>query len=446
MSEKKFFEDALVPVPSLDLWAANNLQVSYVDQVEFIQRPSFIFNETSQICFEIPASMSNFTSPDLFLNCIIKACTVDAQGKEHNIDEVDDTITLTNFITHSLFSDVEMRCNGLTLTTKNSLYPYIAFLHEQHLSSKDEFTLKEGTALAHKYGAKTISGTKGPGQKKIREAIANGNSILLRDKLHVPLLTQQKSILNNCTITIILHQTSNTFRFIDKHTTRQVKIKIEDIYLSGTRLILLDALYISMMNKLKTSNAIYPIKRFLAEQVQVPTGTTTVSKNLSLTTSAVPDYLFIMYVPTAAVAGDKSLSPFESNISNIMSCQVNYEGRNFPNEPYNPSDGRDLLRIFSDYKNACKNVSENPMQYNTVTFEEFANDYGLIAIQLARYGGNSRDLQDDNLVSLSRAGVSVLNIRLAKAETTPKTLIIISFFRNKIFFNEAMIPTTDFTS
>lgn len=445
--DKQLFEDALVPVPSLNLWAANNLQVSYGDQVEFLQRPAFIYNETSQICFEIPASMTNFTSPELYLNCEIKVSEIDTTTlAEKGIAENDQNFTLSSFPLHSLFSDVEFRVNNLTLTTKSSLYPYLAYFHETHLTPKDEIVFKEGTALGYHFKQSTLSLTKGTGQAAIRAAICDGNHLLLRDKLHIPLLEQDKAILNNCTLTIILHQTSNEFRIIDKTQARKVKVTINDIFLTGKRQILFDGLYMKMMNKLKASQAIYPIKRFLVEQVQMPPGATTISKNLSLTTSAVPDYLFLMYVSTEAVAGSKSMSPFDSNISKICRAQINFEGRNFPAHPYDASDSKDLVRIYSDYKIACKNISNKPNQFNAVSFEDFRNDYGIMAFQLARYGGSSKDMMDENMVSLPRAGVAVLNLQLTSAETSSKTFILISFYRNKIFFNESMIPSTDFTS
>lgn len=354
--EKVIFEDALVPVGSLDLWSANNLQVSYVDEIEFMQRPAFIYNDSSQICFEIPASMSNFTSPQIYLNCIIKVSEIDANGNEKPIDENDQNFTLSSFPLHCLFSDVEVRINNLTLTTKSSLYPYLAFFHETHLVTDDETTIKEGAALGYRYKAKTLSLTSGDNQAIVRKAISGGKNVLLRDKLHVPIFEQQKAILNNCTITIVLHQSSNAFRIIDKAgigagaPNRNVKVEIKDIFITGKRSILFDGLYIKMMNQLKASNAVYPVKRFLVEQVQMPIGSTTISKNLSLTTSVMPEYLFLMYVPTTAVTGDKTLSPFESNISNIASAQITFESRNFPAQPYNASDANDNVRIFCDYK------------------------------------------------------------------------------------------------
>lgn len=452
---KSLFDDKLVPLPSLDLWSGHDIQASVFDNNDFVVRPVFTFNQTSQILFEIPASMSQFTSPGLVLNCIVKV-TAKKGGLWVPLKEDDTTMTLSSFCLSSLFSDVEIRCNNLTLTTKSSLYPFLAFFINTHVTSDDKFTKLEAEQLAYRYDPGTLSLTNGTEQKEVREAFVNNpNGRLLRGRLYLPLLSQYKTILNNSTITIVLHQTTNQFRAISRKdpnkaadsTAPEMQVEITECWLSGKRIVLFDGLYVRLMDQLKRMPSVYPFRRFTIDQSQIPLGLTTFSKTLTLATSACPDFVFLMYLKTENVNGSFGSSPFESNIGNICSAQINIESRNFPPEAYNPSDPNDLIRVFGDYKEACKNISEDHNSYNWITSKAFALDYGVIAFDLTRYGGvSSKDLENEEIYSLPRSGVTTLNLKFATGERHSKTLIIISCYRNKIFFNEAMIPSTDYAN
>ena len=432
------YNTTFAPVDSLDVFEGNQMQICVTDEVRFDQRPSFQFNDTSDIIIEIAPSLSLFTSPDLMLNVELQL-TVENQSKEEiGVEPDDENITLSSMPLTSLFSDISCRLNNHTVTTKTSLFPYIGFFHQAHLTPNDEYSLIKGQSLAYNFNDLNSTDEDKGGQENIRKILSKKKVALISGKIYLPFFLQKKAILNNVGITLIFSQTSNKFRIMDK-TERNAKLSIKDIWVSGKRMQLNDLLLLNIMQTLDEKNCVYPIQRWLVDEANVPSESTHFSKNLTLVTSQVPDYVFLMCCPTHAVRGTYKKSPFASTLSDIESAQITLENKAFPVQPFNTSNSNGIINAFYAYKNAIKHLIG---QHNWVDLEDFASQYGILAFKLSR-----SDEESENVGSLPRGGVATLEVlfkpKPAGVQLDPKTIILFYCYRNKISFNNTMITSTD---
>lgn len=443
-SKRPFLDDSLVPVPQLDLFSGQDMQCSVLETTPFTISPSMQYSDESPIEFEIPPSMSLFLSPTLFLNVTLEIKQpgegADA-NKMVNVQEGDLRTTMSSYPLSSLFTDIDVKVNGQILTTRSGLYPYIAFLHLAHLTPDSHQSLLDGEQLGFKYAETTLQSGQGKEQAKMRLYMSAGK-VVLQGRLFAPLLSQDKYLLNNTAISIILHQTNDKFRVLQLDGKR-VKCSIKKITLSGYHIHLNQKLLQQTMQKLQLTDAVYPIKRFTVQEYQVPIGSTNFNINLSLPTSALPEYIFMMYVDTGALRGDYKKSPYYSTLSNIRFAQITLEGKNYPREAYNCMDKTEFVRAFSDLKYACKAMAGD---YTWVTMDAFQSDYGMLAFTLSRYAGTAAAEQTGEMqvASLPRAGAAELAIKLVSAEEISKTVILIFCYNNKVYFNSTFICSTDY--
>jgi len=440
----KAYNTTFAPVESLDIFEGDQLQICITDEIKFEQRSSFQYNETSDIIIEIAPSLSLFTAPDLMLNVelqlTVEKTNENGTKEEVGVESSDTDITLSSMPLTSLFSDIQLRLNSVSTTSNTSLFPYIGYFHQTHLTPEDEYSLINGQSLAFNYEdlEETTSDDVNKDQTYIRKVLSNKKTALISGKIYLPLFLQKKAIINNVGITLILSQTSNKFRIMDKKN-RNAKLTIKDIWVSGKRMQLNDHLLINMLQTLNEKNCIYPIQRWLVDETNISGETTHFSKNLTLVTSQVPDYVFLMCCSTEAVRGAYNKSPFVSEITDIDSAQIVLENKSFPVHPYNPSDPKGLVDAFFDYKNAIKHLVG---QHNWVDLISYSDQFGVLAFKLSR-----SEEESENVGSLPRGGVATLEVvfksKPSGVKTSPKTIILFYCYRNKITFNNTMIPSTD---
>jgi len=431
----KIFQTNFAPVSSLDIFEGDSLQICVTDEVKFDQRSNFQFNDNSEIIVHIEPSMTLYTAPDLTLNCELEL-TVEENGQNVGIKDSDVNICPTTMPISTLFSDITCKLGNQIVTSKSNLYPYIGYLFQTHLTENDEYPLLEGQSLAYRFKSLNKPDDSDDKQSYVRSVFSEKKKVLISGKIYLPIFLQQKALLNNVGITLIFSQTSSEFRVLDMKTGRKAKLSIKDLWVSGRRMQLNDRLLITMLDTLKEQNAIYPIQRWMVDESNVPLGNQHFSKTLTLVTSQVPDYVFLMCVETDAVRGNYKKSPFKSNILQLESAQIVLENKAFPPTPFKPNSANGILRAFSEYKHCIKNITGH---HNWVDIDAYQKDYGILAFKLSR-----SETEDANIGSLPRGGVATLNLIFNSQTTTSQTIILFYCYRNKITFNSVMIPSTDY--
>jgi len=447
---KQVFQTTFVPVPSLDIFEGDSVQVCVTDEIGFEQRSSFQFTDNSEIVVDIPPSLTLFTSPELYVHCAIELTVLEeetlADGTktfvEKGIEKDDKEIVPSSNLISTLFSDITCKLNNLVVTSKSSLYPYLGFFLQNHLTKTEEYPLLEAQSLAYRYeeinspdGSKATNGNY---QKATRVRLSRKKIVNISGRIYLPIFMQKKLLLNNVGITLIFSQTSSEFRVVDLKDGRKAKLSIKDLWVSGKRVQLNDRLLIEMMNQLRTENAIYPIHRWVIDESSIPKGQSHFNKTLSLTTSQVPDYVFLMTFETEAVRGSYKKSPFESKVCRtIKSAQIKIENKMFPSKPFAPHpETNGTIEAFSEYKSVIKQLLG---EHNWLDFSNYSNDYGVLAFKLSR-----SEEEDYYTASLPRGGVATLDVIYDSELDYAQTIVLIYCYRNKIIFNSSMIPATDY--
>lgn len=298
--------DELVPVRAFDIFEPDKKQISVLDTYYWEALPSFTFSDKSNIIFELPASNTMWTSPELILNIKLKVQrkkqTTDDKGnitgsQWENITSSDKNFTLSMLPLHSCFSDIILYLNNEQVTSKHGLYPYLAYFQSYWLIGEEDRTFLEGTQCAYFDERNNLDDvSKGSGtekkmlepQNKRRKPFFDGDEGFLCGKILIPFCCQTKYLLPGVSIRLELVQTSSAFRAIDKPEGQECKVSITHASLCGKRKLANSELYVRSMRYLSLHNAQYSIDRFTICTAQIPAGSQLFSQNISLATTILP--------------------------------------------------------------------------------------------------------------------------------------------------------------
>jgi len=337
MNNENLMGVQFAPVPELDVFESKKMQVSLVDYVEFNQSPSLPFTNTSPIVFELPASTELWTSPNIYIDFMLKVTKKAKSASEIasapsgylDVNKSTDKVTLSMLPFHSLISDYQVALNDLVINGKYGHYPYVAFVQRVHLTDEDDRKIHEALELGKLDSSTDLTETTGKSQQTRLTLMAGGRLVPLRGKLCGSIFDQKKFILPGVSISITLFQTDSSFRIMSD-TDDEYKVEIVKANIVGRRYVCNSRLFMMTMEQLKKQPAIYNFTRMVPSIFQLPTGQQTGEKLLSLTNGLMPRALAIMLVDSKGAFGNFQISPYKSYIDPVESCYVQVDDKMFP--------------------------------------------------------------------------------------------------------------------
>ena len=246
-------------------------------------------------------------------------------------------VALSDLPLHNLFSQVDVFINEKLVTTSGNTYPYAAYFEK--FLTYDPQTLENQFSAEHVFVDKDKKlGTFDDADNawKARAASTNlSKSVFMRGSLHIPILRQERLLLNQCSLRIKLHPNNQKFCLMSKDDATY-KLKIVSACLEMEKVEMNPDLLMEHAEKLRKQNAVYPIRRGEIKTFSIPAGnTSSVKENLFV--GKLPRRLVIANVLSEAYNGKLSLNPFNFQHFGLNYLCVYVDGERYPNKPLEPN-------------------------------------------------------------------------------------------------------------
>lgn len=287
----------------------------------------------------VPAPDDDYTS--LMLHCLELGVRIKkADGDPLPADE---DVGFVNFPMHAMWSQVNTYISDELVTHSANTYPYNAVFEKELTYDKGVLESQFTSELIYmdtpgKMDSLTADNI---GYTKRKSFTALSKLVKLRGSLHVPILRQERHLLNKCSIKIVL--TPNNPKFYLMCPIAKVdsyKVVIETARLEVTRLKMNPDVINQHNMELQKKNAIYPIRRGEIKTFSIATGTMQETKE-NLFTGKVPRRLVIAFIDSGAFAGDVAKNPFNFHHFNLSSLCAYVDGERYPTRPLQPDFASD---------------------------------------------------------------------------------------------------------
>lgn len=331
------------------------------------------------ITFNAPGPDEEYTA--LILHCLeLVVKIVKADG--NNIEDAD-VVGLTNFPLHSLFSQVDVHLGDMLVTTSSNTYPYNAVFEKLLTYDKETFNSQFTSELCYLDTAGQMESlVDNTGFKKRKTFTDLSRSVTLRGSLHVPILRQERHLLNKTSLKVTLTPNNKYFYMMCAAVKAdEYKVKIEKAKLELTRLRMNPDIVNSHNMELQKKNAIYPIRRSVIKTFTISTGTMQETKE-NLFTGNVPRRLAVGLVESTAFAGNVTKNPFNFQHFQLSFLAAYVDGERYPTNPIRPSfDTNDSVEAFQTLFNGTGIRDDNrSLAIDRVSYQ---NGYTLYLINLS---------------------------------------------------------------
>ena len=360
-----------------ELFTTPPTQTSIVKRRTIHVYPSPAIVTDAPIEFYIPASDEHYTNLNHALLLDVKIVKSD-NGSALTAED-DNKVGLSNFPLHALFSQVDVYINDRLVTSSANTYSYSAVFEK--LLTYDAQTLEyqfssELIKLDEKLD--TVDGSNAGW--KARAAYTNqSKTVTLRGSLHIPILRQERLLLNQCSVKIKLHP--NNRKFYLMAAADSYKLDIVSARFELEKLEMNPDLLNEHADKLRKQNAIYPIRRGEMKTFSIPAGNTSAVKE-NLFVGKLPRRLIVAKVDSEAYNGKISLNPFNFQPFGLNYLCAYVDGERYPTKALQPdfTNGKFLDCLGSLYDGTGMRNDDRTL---AIRRENYAEGYALYVIHMS---------------------------------------------------------------
>lgn len=293
----------------------------------------------------------------------------------------DDKVGFVNFPLQALFAQIDLHVNGELVTTSANTYPYRAYLEKILTYSTETLNCQFSSELFAQDTAGSMNALDGTNEGLAERTVytAKSKEVILRGSLHIPLLMQERHLINQCSMKLTLIPSNNKFHLMaaeDKYKVKVTSARFELMKLKMNP----DVINEHNMRLIK-QNAIYPIRHGEIKTFSIPAGSMQVTKE-SLFHGKIPRRLIIGLVSSSAFSGNVKENPFNFQHFNLSSICCFSEGIRKPNRALTP-DFENGHYVESFQSLFTGNGMTNDDRSLCINIDEFAKGYTLFVIQLS---------------------------------------------------------------
>jgi hypothetical protein len=407
--------------------------------------PSFVGKSSVQ--FTIPGTGSQYTDlsqTELYVKVSIK--------KKNGLifEQTEDTLAIpVDNVLHSLWSNVDVKLNGVLVSTSNTNYMYKAYLEtllNYNQKARDNqlsmigFTGDSGNFDQRDYdgvpangglqsrfdmwkGISTIYNTKTRFQEgnDPDEEFTDPSCVEFMGPLKADICTQDRLIMNGVSIDITLHPNSNKFFLTTFPDATEAEFKIEEIVLKVCKVSLSDAAFIAIEDHLNEKPALFPFKRTIVRTFTVNAGAyNDIAEDMFQ--GEVPSRLIVGMVDAQAYAGSYGLNPYRFRDFNLSSLAFYVDGESTPHEPFKLEfkDCNYLLGLKSLYRVTGKNGMNTDIPIDRTTYRQGNSLFG--------FEVDPTTSPDMSYVGKPRSGRTRLTLDFHKSVKRPITVVVYATF------------------
>jgi hypothetical protein len=209
-----------------------------------------------------------------------------------------------NMLLHSMFSEIEIRCNDTLVSSSNGTYGYRAMLETLLSYSPETIQSQLKSALFYKDIADSmeeadphLATAVNTGMTSRYAHVTAGRIVDLVGNLFLDLCHQDRLMLNDVNIKLV--RAKDSFVLMSDTQNAAFKLKVVDCRLFARKVKISPSVFLAHSKALEISNAKYPVRRVVCKTFTIPAGSLDVVKE-HLYTGVVPSRLVICFVDNDA--------------------------------------------------------------------------------------------------------------------------------------------------
>ncbi|XP_053211513.1 uncharacterized protein F54H12.2-like [Panonychus citri] len=214
------------------------------------------------------------------------------------------------------------------------------------------------------------------------------NNIELYFRLHLPMLTQDKLLINGMPLMFIFTRSPRSFPIIAE--TGSFRIKLTKLATHMKRVKLFPDAQTGIISALNNSNANYFIIRNEVKSFSLSKGLSSATME-NIFTGILPRRLIIEFVEESAYSGDIKMDPYKFKNLKIKKISLNVDGNTIPSIPHQPDFPDNCMR---EYVNLFRVLGQDEgIPQIDLSYEDYKSKKTLFAFDIGgALGGESGSL------------------------------------------------------
>lgn len=317
---------------------------------------------------------------------------------------------VVNNLLHSLFKQCTIYLNGVAISQSDNNYAYRAYLETVlNYDERAQHIINHGFILDTAGKMNFDKATENEGLQKRKKIFEGSNVVELIGKIHGDMLNQNKLLMGNVELRIVLSREKEQFYMLEKDADTSF-VQILDANLFMNHVTLNPGILIAHEQALAKRNAIYNYKRVEIKSFTIGSQKSSFSLT-QINNSQIPNFLCFCMVSNAAYTGKRSENPFWLRNYDISNFYLTINGVQFPTQPlmfnYENPDHPISTRAYS---NLFKNVGIHYHNHGTLIKKDFFDKSNfLLCFDLSNDASFS-----DHCLNLLNQGTVIAELRFAK--------------------------------
>lgn len=363
----------------LDLFQGAARQISQERNSHVAHFPLTSLGTEGPLEFSIPASpmYTDLSDTRLYLRLRL------LQGNGTQI-AAGTAVAPVNMLFHALFRKVDVFVGGRLITQSSDTYPWKAAIETLLNFGKDAKESQLHSIFYHR------DVDNAAGLQRRQELTQQSKTFELCGPLHVDLFFQDRYLLNEVPIRVVLTRSTPTFTLHSEEANPNFKIDIQQAILFVRRVKVTPSIEIAHAKALQRSNALYPLNRSEIEVLPIGTGVQVLTKD-TLFSGRVPRKMVIGFLSSSSFNGGYNDSPFRFLNQGVKRIDITLDGEPVADTPLSCDFDRDLyLRA---YQGMFTSMNRSYADFGTdITFQDYKNYYSLFCFDLTSDScGNTTD-------------------------------------------------------
>lgn len=317
----------------LDLFSSRPVQSAIVGSAWTDIRPISALSGSNPITFHVPGNEDDFIDPVFYLK--IRARVKTSGGNDLPADS---TVALVNCFGHAMFKEIDLKIGDKIVSSSTNNYPYRAFIERILNFGGDAKNSQLQAEMFYKDSAGAIDAidpNQNIGYSQRKKLIANSQSFSMLTRISTDISNQARLLPNALDISIVMHQSSNAFRFMYQKDADAPTLELEDVLLFVRRVQLAPPMATAIAETMRLQSCKYPISRVLVKSFQIGKGLSLINKeNISM--GLLPKAVVIGIVDSDAYLGVENKSPFNLKSKSASFISLFCDSVAIPAVPFEP--------------------------------------------------------------------------------------------------------------
>jgi hypothetical protein len=414
--------DSVLGVPEgLNLFESLPVQ-SAVERVTYVD-----YRPTNQISSQnAPIAFSLGGDSRHYLDLPRSTLYVKAKLMKHDGTDLDknELVAPSNLTLHSLFSHVDLKISGRSLSESNGLYPYKSYF-KTLLTSSDQAKSSYLSAQGY-YKDKgnfnkisTNSGALKRCKKFTESAEVEMEGPILED-----FFCCKRNILNNTAVDIKLFRSRQEFIILSE-TEKKYKLEITDICFRAAYVHVNPGVIAGHSKALESANAIYPYTKVEMKSFNISSGASQFNFD-NIFNNGCPTHVVMAFVDSGGFTGDFKKNCFNLEMFDLQEIELSADGQPVPSRAMNvkyDNVGREVITPYLRMQDCLSGDREN--KGNGLSLEDFVNGHALFCFKT--YG-----VKEGDVMEIKRNANMRVNGTFGSALSDPVTLVIYAEFPSQL--------------